>query len=138
MVPWLHWHTTAPPADAEPVPQMSEWAHKEFIWHLFLRGADGLMMWCRDVETVKEVSMMNEVLSEALAYREFLDDGEPIIFAIPGEPGTVVSGLRLGDRVLVRRTDFGDYDGPVTRRVGDARIEIPACPGECQIITIEQ
>ncbi|MCD6360563.1 MAG: hypothetical protein J7M38_06805 [Armatimonadetes bacterium] len=138
VIPWVHWHTTAPPADAPPVPQMSEWAYKEFLWHLFLRGADGLMMWCRAEETVKEVSLMNEVLDETLAWREFLDEGEPVIFTIPRRPASVVSGLRLGDRVLVRRTDFGDYHGPVTRCVGGVDIVIPACPGRCQIVTIEQ
>lgn len=138
VIPWVHWHTTSQPADTPPVPQMSEWAYQEFLWHLFLRGADGLMMWCTAEETVKEVSLMNQVLGEALAYREFLDAGEPISFEVPRRPATVVSGLRLGDRVLVRRTDFGDYHGPVRRRVGEATISIPACPGRCQIISIER
>ena len=115
---------------------MSEWAHKEFLWHLFLRGADSLMMWCTASETVKEVQMMNEVLGETLTYREFLDGGEPVIFHVPGRPGAVVSGLKLGDRLLVRRTDFDDYTGPVTRRVGDVDVQIPYLPGECQIMNL--
>jgi hypothetical protein len=136
VIPWVHWHTTAQPADTPPVPQMSEWAHKEFLWHLFLRGADSLMMWCTASETVKEVQMMNEVLGETLAYREFLDGGEPVIFHVPGRPGAVVSGLKLGNRLLVRRTDFDDYTGPVTRQVGDVDVQIPYLPGECQIINL--
>jgi len=136
VIPWVHWHTTAQPADTPPVPQMTEWAHKEFLWHLYLRGADSLMMWCTAEETVKEVQMMNEVMGASLEYREFLTDGEPVFFSIPRRPATVVSGIRLGDRLLVRRTDFGDYTGPVTRRLGDIEVEIPSRPGQCQVINL--
>jgi hypothetical protein len=47
------------------------------------------------------------VYAASLEYREFLEHGTPVTFDVPSEPGPVVSGLRLGDRVLVRRTDFG-------------------------------
>ena len=59
-----------------------------------------------------------------------------MIFHVPRRPGAVVSGIRLGDRLLVRRTDFGDNTGPVTRRVGDVEVQIPYLPGECQIINL--
>jgi len=136
LVTWVHWHTTAPPADAPPVPQMSEWAYQELLWHLYLRGNDGLMMWCTAPETTKEVSLMVEVMDGMLAYREFLGAGEPVIFHVPGEPGTVVSALRLGDRLLVRRTDFGDNTAPVTRRVGDRLVTIPRMDGQCRVIDL--
>jgi len=135
LVTWVHWNTTAPPADAPPVPQMSEWAYQEMLWHLFLRGTDGLMMWCRGEETTKEVSLMVEVLDGMLGYREFLGS-QPVLFHVPDRPGTVVSGLRLGDRLLVRRTDFGDNPAPVTRRIAGREVTIPATPGQCQVIDL--
>ncbi|NLO08182.1 MAG: hypothetical protein GX131_20345 [candidate division WS1 bacterium] len=137
LITWLHWHTTAPPKDAPPVPQMSEWAYQELIWHLYLRGSDGLMMWCTAEETVKEITLMTEVLDEVLAYREFVSAGEPVIFHVPNGPGTVVSALRLGDRLLVRRTDFTDSQAPVRRRVGDRMVEIPRMDGEAMLIDLK-
>jgi len=136
LITWVHWHTTAPPADAPAVPQFSEEMYQEFLWHLFLRGTDGLMMWCTAEETVEEVRLMQEVVDGALAYREFLDDGEPVLFDLPTRPGTVVSGLKLGDRLLVRRTEFGDSTAPVTRQVGDVEVEIARLDGQCQIIQL--
>jgi len=135
VITWVHWNTTAPPADAPPVPQMSEWAYQEVLWHFYLRGTDGLMMWCTAPETTKEVTLMNEVLDGMLAYREFLGR-EPMIFHVPGQPGTVVSALRAGDRLLVRRTDFDDNPAPVTRRIGDRMVTIPRLEGQCQVIDL--
>ena len=79
---------------------------------------------------------MQEVVDGALEYREFLDEGEPVLFDLPDRPGTIVSGLKLGDRLLVRRTEFGDSTAPVTRRVGDVEVEIPRLDGQCQIIQL--
>ncbi|MEA3403195.1 MAG: hypothetical protein U9R79_18275 [Armatimonadota bacterium] len=138
LITWVHWHTTAPPADAEPVPQMSEWAYQELLWHLYLRGSDGLMMWCRTEETTKEISLMVEVLDGMLAHREFIGAGEPVIFHVPNRPGTVVSGLRLGEELLVRRTDFTDDREPITGRVGDRVVSIPRADGQTQIIDLSE
>ncbi|MGD9496176.1 MAG: hypothetical protein AB7Y46_07685 [Armatimonadota bacterium] len=135
LITWVHWHTTAPPADAPPVPQMSERAYQELLWHLFLRGTDGLMMWCTAEETTKEVSLMVEVLDGVLGHREFLG-AEPVLFDVPTEPGSVVSALRSDDRLLVRRTDFGDNPGPVTRVVAGRVVTIPRLDGECQVIDL--
>lgn len=135
VITWVHWHTTAPPADAPPVPQMSEWAYQELLWHLFLRGTDGLMMWCTAEETTTEIQLMHEVLDGMLAYREFLG-GEPVIFHVPRRPGTVVSALRVGERLLARRTDFDDNPAPVTRRIDDRVVTIPRMEGRCQVIDL--
>ena len=136
VVTWVHWHTTAQPADTPPVPQMSEGAYKELLWHMLLRGTDGLMMWCTGEETVKEVQLISEVLGQALAYREFLDQGEPVLFDVPPEPGAVVSALRLGNRFLVRRSDFAEIAGPVNVTIGDATVAVPSAPGQCQVIEL--
>jgi hypothetical protein len=138
LITWLHWHTTAPPADAPAVPQMSEWAYQELIWHLYLRGSDGLMMWCTAEETTREIGLMTEVMDGMLAHREFIGAGEPVMFNIPGEPGTVVSGLRLGDRLLVRRTDFGDNQQPIRGVVGDRIVEVPRRDGQTWEIDLSQ
>lgn len=138
LITWLHWHTTSPPADAPEVPQMSEWAYQELIWHLYLRGSDGLMMWCTPEETTKEMRLITEVMDGMLAHREFIGAGEPVMFNVPNEPGTVVSGLRIGDRLLVRRTDFGDSHDAI-RGVVDGRIvEIPRRDGETWEIDLSE
>jgi len=118
------------------VPQMSEWAYQELLWHLYLRGSDGLMMWCRAEETTKEIRLMTEVFDALLANREFIGAGEPVMFNAPNEPGTVVSGLRLGDRLLVRRTDFGDGTEPIRGVVGDRVVEIPRRDGETWVLDL--
>ena len=61
--------------------------------------------------------------SESLAHRDFLEDGAPVSFDVPSQPGTVVSGLRVGNRVLTRRTDFGEESSePVQISLGDAKL----------------
>ncbi|MFP4250463.1 MAG: hypothetical protein ACLFU7_12435, partial [Armatimonadota bacterium] len=118
-----------PPADAPEVPQMSEEAYQELIWHLYLRGSDGLMMWCTPEETTKEVRLITEVMDGMLAHREFIGEGEPVMFNVPNEPGTVVSGLRLGDRLLVRRTDFGDNQEAVRGVIPSQLLQDPGLDG---------
>ena len=51
----------------------------------------------------------------------FIRRGVPVEFEVPAKPGPVVSGLRLGNRVLARRTDFGteNEDKLVTLTDGD-------------------
>ena len=50
--------------------------------------------------------MLHEVYADAQQYGKFLDHGIPVTFDLPDKPGTVISGLALGDSVLIRRTDF--------------------------------
>ena len=142
IISWLHWHTTAPPDEPDPaVKQLSEGAYQELIWHMLLRGCDGLMNWCAQGETPKEISLIQEVYAASLRYKEFLDGGEPVTFHVPAKPGAVLSGLRLGDRLLVRRTDFaGAPDGSVAVAVptdgGKTTIAVPPATGECVVIDL--
>jgi len=136
IITWVHWHTTAPPKDAAPVPQFSEEKYQELLWHIFLRGTDAFMMWCTGPETVKEIELLQGVYAAALEYKDFLDEGTPVLFDVPKQPGPVVSALKLGDRLLVRRTDFDDRTAPVTRTVGEVTVEIPRADGQCQIIEL--
>ncbi len=135
IISWLHWHTTSPPESPDPaVKQFSAGKYQELIWHMLLRGTDGLMMWCMPEETVEETRLIQEVYAQSLEYREFLDRGTPISFAVPTKPAPVVSGLRLGDRILVRRTDFGDEKGDVTVRINGHDLKVPRAEGRCQVL----
>ena len=139
VISWLHWHTTAPAEEPDPaVKQMSENAYRELIWHMLLRGTDGLMNWCMAEETGKELALIQQVYAASLEYRRFLDGGEPVSFTVPAEPAPVVSGLLLGDELLVRRTDFGDGVVDVTLQLpGGGMISVPPGPGRCQVIRLD-
>jgi hypothetical protein len=135
-ISFIKYHTTDKPDPKLPdVPNISEAAYKELLWHMLLRGTDGLINWCPDPESPVEVRLLQEVYRESAAYNEFFLKGEPIAFDTPERAGPVVSGMKLGQRVLVRRTDFGADDGPVKVRVGGVEIEVPKREG-CQIIEL--
>jgi len=134
---FVHWHTTAPPAVALTVPQMSRVAYQELLWHLLLRGHDIFYSWTPMEELAEEIALVQQVYDASLEYGDWLARGEPITFGVPAEQGPVVSGLRLGDRVLVRRTDFGGVVGPVTVEVGGRTLGVPSTPGQCQVLPLE-
>ena len=75
-----------------------------------------------------------QVVSEK--YGEFLSVGIPINFNVPKQPATVISGLKLGDHVLVRRTDFAGTSGDVEIAIDNKKINVKAVPKSCQIISI--
>ena len=139
LITFVHWHTTAPPPEPDPeVRQFSKRNYRELLWHMLLRGHDTFFLWCMRDESAEEVRLLHEVYAASLAFREFLDSGEPVAFDVPKSEGAVVSGLRLGDRLLVRRTDFTDLADPVSLRVGGRIVRVPRVEGECQILTIEK
>ena len=108
IIPFVHWTTTAPPKNPDrSVQQFGKANYQELLWHLLLRGHDTFFLWCVADELAAEIQLVHDVYSKALAYRGFLDRGIPVTFDVPRQPAPVVSGLRLGDRVLVRRTEFG-------------------------------
>jgi hypothetical protein len=59
-----------------------------------------------------------------------------LLFDVPRQPGPVVSAVRLGDRVLVRRTDFDDREGPLTVTAGGKTISVPRASGRHQILQL--
>lgn len=134
---FVHRNTTAPPAKADlGVKPFSPSLYQELLWHLLLRGHDGFFLWCLPEELAQETQLVHEVYSASLAYREFLDHGEPVTFDVPKVPGPVVSALRVQKRVLVRRTDFDAQSTVVRLAVGKHQIEIPAGQRECQVFTL--
>ncbi|HWE01620.1 MAG TPA: hypothetical protein VG326_04360 [Tepidisphaeraceae bacterium] len=138
IVSWVRWGVTDAPKtpDANFKP-MSEKTYQELLWHMLLRGHDGMFIFCNDAEAPKELRLLQEVYAASLQYKAFLDKGTPVTFAIPESAGPVVSGLKLGDRLLVRRTDFTDDDKPVMLTVGDQRVSIKRADGISQVIQLE-
>ncbi|NLX99794.1 MAG: hypothetical protein GXY83_27170 [Rhodopirellula sp.] len=137
IISFVHWHTTAPPKEADPsVKQMSPQAYQELLWHMLLRGTDTFFLWCPKDEDAEECRLVHEVYAAAQQYGDFLDNGVPVTFEVPKQPAAVVSGILLGDRVLVRRTDFGGSTGAVELRIGKNKLSIESQPGKCQVLSL--
>ena len=137
LIPFVHWHPINP--EKYPAPNfapLSAGSYQELLWHMLLRGANTFFLWCGESEYPEEVRLLHEVYAAAQEYGEFLDKGIPVTFSVPKSPAPVVSALRLGDRLLVRRTDFGAIKGPVTIEVAGRKISIPEAPGCCQILSL--
>ncbi len=136
-IPFVHWHTTVPPKEPDPaVKQFSAGKYQELLWHMLLRGHDTLFLWCPRDETAEEVRLLHEVWAASLEYREFLEKGKPMLFDVPRQQGPVVSVVRLGDRVLVRRTNFDGRKEPLTVTIGGKTISVPRADGRCQILQL--
>jgi hypothetical protein len=136
IISFVHWHTIESDDSAGTARQFSEDKYQELLWHMLLRGTDTFFLWCRKEEAAKEIQLVHQVYSEAQQYGEFLSAGIPINFNVPKQPGVVVSGLRLPDRVLVRRTDFAGTRDLVEIIVDGRRIKVGVAPKSCQIISI--
>jgi len=138
LLTFVHWHTTVPPKDpSKSVRQFTAEKYQELLWHMLLRGHDGFFLWCMPEELGEEIELLHAVWSAAQEYGEFLDRGEPVTFDVPSRPATVISGLRLGDKVLVRRTDFLPSNHPVEVVCGQRRLTVPAITGKCMIIDLD-
>ena len=138
IVAFVHWHTTSPPKDPDPaVKQFGAEAYQELHWHMLLRGTDTFFLWSPRDEEKREVELLHPVYAQAARYGEFLEKGEPVTFHVPKDPAPVVSGLKLNNRVLVRRTEFGEEGARLLLDVDGRRLEVPAKPGECQILELD-
>jgi hypothetical protein len=73
---------------------------------MLLRGHDTFFLWCMPNELGEEIRLVHEVYRDSLQYAEFLSAGEPLNFDVPSQADTIVSGLRLGNQALVRRSDY--------------------------------
>ena len=138
IIPFVHWSTTNPPKQLpENFEPMSRETYEELLWHMLLRGIDSFAMWSPKDETAIEVAPVHLVYASSLQYRDFLDKGTPVAFDVPDQPGTVVSALKLNDKLLVRRTDFTAYDKPVTIEVGGKQIRVERRAGQCQVLELQ-
>jgi hypothetical protein len=137
VVSWVHWHTIFEGSGPDStITQMSKGTYQELLWHMLLRGTDAFFLWAQKQEFPDEVKLLHEVYAGAQKYGRFLDHGVPITFDLPDSPGTVVSGLVLGDSLLVRRTDFSDNHDPVEILAGTRLLKISYSPGTCNIIAV--
>jgi hypothetical protein len=143
LIPFVHWNTTAPPENPDPdVRQLSQAAYQDLLWHMLLRGHDTFFLWCLPGELADEVRLVHQVYRESFRYSGFLTRGEPVTFDVPSEPSTVISGLRLGDQVLIRRSEYSATSAPESpvqvtlTKASNQQIEVPAIVGN-QIVTIE-
>ncbi|NLG34911.1 MAG: hypothetical protein GX548_06115 [Lentisphaerae bacterium] len=137
LVPFVHRTVIGAPPGFDPANNLSVEVYKEFLWHALLRGHDTFFLFCGDKELEAELAPLHEVWAESLAYKEFLDRGVPVGFDIPDKPGPVVSGLLLGNRLLVRRTDFEDDSGPVELKVGKKVVRVKRSKGKCQVFDLK-
>jgi hypothetical protein len=136
IIAFVHWHTTDPPQQPDPgMKQMSAWAYLELLWHMLLRGVDTFFLWSPQEEYAEEVALLHPVWAAAQAYGEFLERGKPVCFDVPDRPSTVVSALLLGNRLLVRRTDFTSATEPITLHVADREVRIEPHAG-CQVLRL--
>jgi hypothetical protein len=135
IISFVHWQTVGSKSSADKAKQFSEEKYKELLWHMLLRGTDTFFVWCGRQDASKEIQLVHQVYAEAQQFGEFLSKGKPINFSVPKQPGTVISGLKLENRVLVRRTDFKENNSPVEITIGDVKIKVVAIPGRCQIIS---
>jgi hypothetical protein len=94
-------------------------------------------MWCGRKEFASEVKVLHEVYASAQQYGDFLEHGLPINYDLPSQPGTVISGLALGDSLLVRRTDFGQNRDPVKIYAGTKEIIVDYAPDICRVISLK-
>jgi hypothetical protein len=139
VISFVHWTTIfvsgKPNAD---VKQMSRTAYQELLWHMLLRGTDAFFMWSGKKDYPEEVRLVHEVYAAAQQYGNFLDNGQPVTYDVPDHPETVVSGLILGDSVLIRRTDFGTDHSPVDVIAGTKVITVEYAPGVCKVLNISR
>ena len=139
-IPFVHWHTTAPPKNVDPaVKQFSREKYRELLWHLLLRGHDTFFLWCMSNELEEEIKLVHSVYAESLEHNGFIQRGTPVSFDVPSAPGSVISGLQLGQRALVRRTDFADASPqPIQLALEQGRtVEVPAQPG-MQVVAVQE
>jgi len=138
IISFVHWKAIDP--DKYPHPQFRQFSsekYRELLWHMLLRGTDTFYMWCGRKEYADETRLVHEVYAAAQEYGEYLEKGTPITFDVPSKPAPVISGLRLGNRILVRRTEFGEPKGTIELTVGKNALSIPSAPGRCMILTLE-
>ena len=138
IISFVHWHMIDRGKYPDPhLTQFSKEIYQELLWHMLLRGTDTFYMWCGSNEYPEEVRLVHEIYAAAQEYGEFLEKGIPITFDVPEKPGTVISGLKLNDSVLIRRTDFNKLHKPVEIMADTIKISVKYTPGKCQILYIE-
>ena len=125
-VPWVA--RFCPDVGDPKIPMISRERYREALRHIWLRGCDGMQIFQParpgyNEIVIGEVQDAVAVYDEMLAYREFLDEGTILNTETPPvqDHGVVWSGLRLGDRAVVRTFKQGG---------GSAKVTIEPFPGK--------
>ncbi|MCA9217827.1 MAG: hypothetical protein KDB27_32380 [Planctomycetales bacterium] len=138
IIPFVHWHTTAPPKQVDQsVKQFGATTYQDLLWHLLLRGHDTFFLWCMPDELEEEIRLVHQVYAESLQFNSFIKRGIPISFDVPRQASSVVSGLRLGNRVLIRRSDFADAAAAPISVVLDDGNQVVAADAGMRVSSIE-
>ena len=125
-IPWVcRW---CPDNENPKLPIMTRERYREVLRHLWLRGISGMQIFNPlrtgyEAMAVDEVKDAAAIYDEMLEYRDFLDHGLPLSLDVPKiqDDGVVWSGLRLGDRAIVRTFKQGG---------GAAKVTIEPWPGK--------
>jgi hypothetical protein len=120
LIPWVaRWVSEAPETE---FPVMSRPRYREVLRHLWLRGVAAMQVFSPRIKDFEDMALPEledaaAVYDELLAFREFLERGEVLNREIPRDQddGVVWSGLRLGDRAVVRL--FKQGGGKTKQRV---------------------
>lgn len=134
-VPWVaRWCPDV--ADEGRTPILSREAYREALRHLWLRGVDGMQIFNAtrpgyEAEVFAEVEDAVVVYDEMLEHAEFLDHGTVLNTAVPDvrDDGLLWSGLRLGDRALIRAVKQG---------AGEVTATLEVWPGQLTAITADR
>ncbi|MBF0424965.1 MAG: hypothetical protein HQL66_03985 [Magnetococcales bacterium] len=146
VIPWIgRW---VPDHPKQEVPIMSREAYREGLRHLWLRGVDAMQVFNpvhagRWEMAIAEVTDATSVYDEMLAHRKFLEKGEVLNFSYPEPeaPSLLWSGLRLGDRAVVRLYDQSGAAGRHTLELwphDKVTLETPRGEGITHLVTRSQ
>jgi len=129
IISFVHWQTVLIP---EKVPDdfvpLSREKYKQLLWHMLLRRHNGFCLWSPLKEMPEEIKVVDEVYIESLKYNDFILHGTPVFWDVPEEPETVVSGIKLKNKLLFVRTDFGKSE-VIEKNIDGKKVKIPAVSG---------
>ncbi|MCM8818413.1 MAG: hypothetical protein NC915_02915 [Candidatus Omnitrophica bacterium] len=126
IISFVHWQTVLKPKEllSDFVP-LSREKYKELLWHLLFRGFDTFCLWSPLNEMAEEIKVLHEVYTESFKYNDFILNGKPVLWDVPEEPDTVISGLKLKNKLLIIRSDFREKKEVIKVKVDSKQIEIP-------------
>ncbi|HEY8666876.1 MAG TPA: hypothetical protein VIL86_09435 [Tepidisphaeraceae bacterium] len=137
VVAWVHSGMMDAPPKADPaIKPINDGKYQEFLFHAMMRHHDSFFCFASGLDAVGEMMLVQAVYGNAMEYRDYLEKGEVVSWDLPEKPGPVISAIKLGNSLLVRRTDFTDDKEPVTLKIGDKTISVPRADGKCQVIPL--
>ncbi len=126
VITFVHWQTVEKPQKTpDDFAPLNREKYKQLLWHLLLRGHDAFCLWSPIGEMAEEIKVVQEVYIESLKYNDFILKGKPVFWDVPEEPDTVISGLKLNNKILLIRTDFKEPK-EMKLRIDGKQIKVPA------------